>query len=180
MKKFFTLKVITTNALICALYVVLTLISGPLAFNGGALQIRISEFLNLLVFFNPIYIVGVTLGCLLSNIISMYGWPDLIIGTSATLISGLAIILVSKTIKSLFISALMPIVFNASIVPIVIYLYDVSVPLNSFYWTSFMWVGLGEFIVCLCFGYPLFLTLAKKYHGFYRLISATNCYDLKW
>lgn len=180
MKKFFTLKVITTNALICALYVVLTLISGPLAFNGGALELRISEILNLLVFFNPIYTVGVTLGCLLSNIISMYGWPDLVVGTSATLLTCLAIILISKTIKSLFISALIPAIFNASIVPIVIYLYDTTVPLNSFYWVSFMWVGLGELIVCLCLGYPLFLSLAKKYHGFYDLISATNRYDLKW
>jgi uncharacterized membrane protein len=180
MKKFFTVKVITTNALICALYVVLTIVSGPLAFNGGALQIRVSELLNLLVFFNPIYTVGLTLGCLLSNIISMYGWPDLVLGTGATLLGCLAIILISKTIKSLLISSLMPVIFNASIVPIVVYLYDTSIPLNSFYWVSFCWVGLGEIIVCVIIGYPLILTLAKKYKGFYDIISATNRYDLKW
>jgi len=180
MKRFFTVKVITTNALICALYVVLTLISGPLAFYGGSLQFRISEVLNLLVFFNPIYTIGVVLGCLLSNIISLYGWPDLVLGTFATLITCLAIIVVSKTIKSLLISSLMPVLFNALIVPIVIYLYDTSIPLISFYWVSFMWVCLGEVIVCGFIGYPLILTLAKKYKGFYDIISATNRYDLKW
>lgn len=101
MKKKNLLKNIALNGVIAALYVVLSLISGPLAFLGGAIQFRLSEILNLLIFFNPFYIFGVTLGCFLTNIISLYGWPDLIFGTLATLISGCLIIVVSKTIKKL-------------------------------------------------------------------------------
>lgn len=171
---------ITTNALICALYVVLTLLTGNWAYFGGTLNIRLGELLYLFVFFNPSYTLGVTLGCFISNIISLYGWPDMVLGTGATLLACLSIVLISKTIKNLFLASLMPVIFNATIVPIVIYLYDMTVPLHSFYWTSFMWVGLGELIVSVCLAYPLFMILTKKYGGFYKLISATTALDYKW
>ena len=58
-------------ALIGALYTILTLISGPLAFgtSAGIVQVRISEALTLLPLFSPIGIWGVTFGCFLSNIV---------------------------------------------------------------------------------------------------------------
>ena len=88
-----TTKKITQNAVIAALYFVLTLISSPLSF--GLIQFRISEFLMLLCFFRKDYVIGVTVGCFLSNlamsatILGAGGWIDLLIGTAATLISGL-------------------------------------------------------------------------------------------
>lgn len=180
MKKNTLISKIAINAIIAALYVVLSLISGPLAFVGGSLQFRLSELLNLLIFFNPIYIFGVSLGCLLTNIISLYGWPDLVFGTLATVISGLFIILVSKTVKKLFIASLMPAIINALIVPFVIFLYDTSVALSTFYWTSFMFVGLGELIVVTAIGYPLFLILVKKIKGINKIIYITQNEDVKW
>lgn len=180
MKKNTLIKMIAINAIIAALYVVLSLISGPLAFVGGSLQFRLSELLNLLIFFNPTYIFGVSLGCLLTNIISLYGWPDLVFGTLATVISGLFIILISKTIKNLFLSSLMPAIINAIIVPFVIFLYDTSVPLYTFYWLSFAFVGLGELIVVTCIGYPLFLILVKKINGIKNVVYITQNEDVKW
>jgi uncharacterized membrane protein len=180
MKKYFSIKEIAINAIIAALYVVLSLISGPLAFVGGSLQFRLSELLNLLVFFNPVYTLGVTLGCLITNIISLYGWPDLVVGTLATLISCLLIWAESKFVKNLLLASLIPCVINATIVPIVIFLYDMSVNLSSFYWISFMWVGLGELIVCTLIGYPLVLLISKKYKNFYSLINATQNIGFKW
>ncbi len=180
MKKNTLIKMIAINAIIAALYVVLSLISGPLAFVGGSLQFRLSELLNLLIFFNPTYIFGVSLGCLLTNIISLYGWPDLVLGTLATVISGLLIILISKTIKNLFLSSLMPAIINAIIVPFVIFLYDTSIPLYTFYWTSFAFVGLGELIVVTCIGYPLFLILVKKIKGIKNIIYITQNEEVKW
>ena len=96
MKKYFSVKMIVVNALVAALYAVISILSGPLAFNGGALQLRLSEALSLLVFFNPSYTLGITLGCLITNIMSFYGWPDLIIGTLATLFSCLFILIILK------------------------------------------------------------------------------------
>jgi Predicted membrane protein len=180
MKKHLILQGIAINSLIAALYVVLSLISGPLAFVGGSLQLRISEILNLLVFFNPSYTIGVTIGCLLTNILSLYGWPDIVIGTFATLLSCLLIILVSKTLKNLFFASFIPVIINASLVPVLIYLYDTSVAIMTFYWMSFMWVALGEIIVVVLFGYPLILILAKKYKGFYKLINATQNESFKF
>ncbi len=180
MKKNFVIKSIAMNAIIAALYVVLSLISGPLAFVGGSLQFRLSEILNLLIFFNPSYIFGVSLGCLLTNILSLYGLPDLILGTLATIISGLLIILVSKTIRKLLIASLIPVIINALIVPFVIFLYDTSVPLYTFYWASFMFVGLGELIVVTIIGYPLFLVLVKKIKTINKIIYITQNEDVKW
>lgn len=180
MKKNFVIKSIAMNAIIAALYVVLSLISGPLAFVGGSLQFRLSEILNLLIFFNPSYIFGVSLGCLLTNILSLYGLPDLILGTLATVISGLLIILVSKTIRKLLIASLTPVIINALIVPFAIFLYDTSVPLYTFYWTSFMFVGLGELIVVTIIGYPLFLVLVKKIKTINKIIYITQNEDVKW
>ncbi|MFA6755312.1 MAG: QueT transporter family protein [Bacilli bacterium] len=180
MKRFFSIRYITTNAMIAALYVVMSLISGPLAFAGGSLQLRFSEILNLLVFFNPSYCVGVTLGCLLTNFMSNYGWPDLVIGTLGTLISCLLIILTSKTIKNLFVSSLIPGIINAVVVPFVVYLYDTSMSLATLYFVSFGWVLLGELICVTAVGYPLMLLLTKKYKGFYKVINATQNLEYKW
>ena len=59
MKKF-DARMLTMSALIAALYVVLTLGLANLAY--GEIQFRVSEVLVLLAFFDPRYIVGVTLG----------------------------------------------------------------------------------------------------------------------
>ena len=76
---------LTANAIVAALYFVLTWASSPIAFLG--IQVRISEFLLLLCFFNKDYIAGVTIGTLLANLMSpMLPW-DLIFGTLATLIA---------------------------------------------------------------------------------------------
>lgn len=180
MKKKLLIKTIALNAIICALYVVLSLISGPLAFLGGSLQFRLSELLNLLVFFNPLYSIGVTLGCFLTNLISLYGWPDLVVGTLATLITTLLIIVVSKTIKKLLVAAFVPAIINALIIPFVVFLYDLETPLYTFYWTTFMFVGLGELIVVLLIGYPVFLFLIRKTKTFGKIIFVTQNEDVKW
>ena len=61
-----TTRKITQNAVIAAMYFVITLISSPLSF--GLIQFRISEFLMLLCFFRKDYVIGVTIGCFLSNL----------------------------------------------------------------------------------------------------------------
>ena len=60
-------KEIVLGAVIAALYVALTLPFAPIAY--GPVQFRISEALTVLPYFTPAAVPGVTLGCLLSNIL---------------------------------------------------------------------------------------------------------------
>ena len=61
-------KSIARNAIVAALYAVLTYAFFFISY--GNLQVRISEFMVLLCFFNPNYIYGLTLGCIVANIYS--------------------------------------------------------------------------------------------------------------
>ena len=57
----------TLNIMIAAIYAVASLIIPVLSF--GPLQIRFAEILCLLPLFNRKYIIGVTLGCFITNLI---------------------------------------------------------------------------------------------------------------
>lgn len=180
-KKNYNVKGIVVNALIAALYAVVTMLCGPLSYVGGSLQLRFSEMLNLLVFFNPSYSLGLTLGCLLANVASMYGAPDIILGTLGTFVSCLLIVLISKTLKNMFICTFMPCLINAIVVPFIVYLYDTTMIMDAtLYFTMFGWIFLGEFICITCVGYPIFLLVSKKYQGFHKLIGSTQNFEYKF
>lgn len=180
-KRNLTIKMIAANALIAALYAVITVICGPLSYVGGSLQLRFSEILNLLVFFNPIYSIGLTIGCLIANLVSLYGIFDIVFGTLGTLISCLLIVLISKTIKNLLVSGLVPCIINALIVPLIVYLYTPTMEMNALiYLTFFGWTFLGEFICIMCVGYPIILVSSKKYKGFSQLINSTQNFTYKF
>ena len=180
-KRNLTIKMIAANALIAALYAVITVICGPLSYVGGSLQLRFSEILNLLVFFNPIYSIGLTIGCLIANLVSLYGIFDIVFGTLGTLISCLLIVLISKTIKNLLVSGLIPCIINALIVPLIVYLYTPTMEMNALiYLTFFGWTFLGEFICIMCVGYPIILVSSKKYKGFNQLINSTQNFTYKF
>ena len=73
---------LTRQAIVAALYAVLTWAIPALSY--GPIQFRLSEVMTLLAFFNPQYVVGLTVGCALSNIISSLGMIDIVVGTFAT------------------------------------------------------------------------------------------------
>jgi len=109
-------------AMIAAIYTVLTLCLAPISF--GNFQIRISETLTMLPLIYSPSIIGVTLGCFLSNLIGAMmglnptGMIDAVVGTLATL--GAAYCtgkLRNVTIKKLpVLSMSMPVVWNFVIV----------------------------------------------------------------
>jgi uncharacterized membrane protein len=160
------------------------MLCGPLSYEFS--QFRISEALNLLVFFNPTYTIGLTLGCFLANIMSTVGPLDMVLGTSATLISCLIIVFLSKLIKNLFVASLIPTIVNAIIVPITIWLSCLGTGdeflLGDMFWIMAGWVALGEFVCITGFGYPLVMafTKTKVRDSFYKLIEATRNLDFKW
>ena len=61
---------IAQAALIAATYTVLTMIAAGFDLASGAIQVRFSEALTILPFFTPAAIPGLTLGCLISNIVT--------------------------------------------------------------------------------------------------------------
>ncbi|MBR3893865.1 MAG: QueT transporter family protein [Clostridia bacterium] len=77
---------VTQAGLIAALYTVLTCVVGAFGLASGAIQLRLSEALCVLPFFTPAAIPGLTLGCLLSNLITGCIWQDVVFGTLATLL----------------------------------------------------------------------------------------------
>ena len=77
---------ITLAAIIAALYVVLTLVSAAFGLSSGVIQVRISESLCILAFFTPAAIPGMTIGCLVSNLVTGANVLDVVFGTLATLL----------------------------------------------------------------------------------------------
>lgn len=183
-KEFLNIKTISYNALIAALYIVLTYLGGLLNLSYGFMQFRFSEFLMLLVFFNPYYTLGLTLGCLISNIFSSSGIFDILLGSFATLLSCILMILLSKKVKSLFLNGLIPCIINALIVPLIIFLASInsSDSMNltfSLYFMMFGWVMLGEILSINVFGYIIFMIL-KRINNYDKIIDAKYNQDFKW
>ncbi len=165
-------RVIADNAIIAALYFVLTVVLGPISFGGyGGLELRFSEILTLLCFFRPDFIVGLTIGCLLSNLASWSPW-DLLFGTLATL---LANCLIAYFSHRLLVATLWPILLNGVIVGGELSILQINLfPL----YVNMIYVAAGEAIV-MAVGYVLFLLL-KKNRAFWAAIKPTRHSDFKW
>ncbi len=82
-------KTIAFNAIIAAVYAALTILLAPISY--GSIQMRISEIMVFLAFYNKKYIPGLVLGCLIANIPSPLGLWDICFGTFATLVAVIAI-----------------------------------------------------------------------------------------
>ena len=61
---------ITHSAVIAAIYVVLSMLANALGLASGAIQFRISEALTILPVFTPAAIPGLTIGCIISNVLT--------------------------------------------------------------------------------------------------------------
>ena len=137
---------IVQAGVIGALYVVLTLFAQGFNLASEAIQCRFSEALTILPFFTPAAIPGVTIGCLLSNVIMGSPLPDVIFGTLATLIGCLGTYALRK---HKILCSLPPVISNALIIPFVLkYAYGAPDLIPYMMLT----VGAGEVITCVIFG----------------------------
>ena len=83
-------------AIVAAIYVALTITPPLNAISYGAYQFRISEMMNFMAFYNRKYIIGVTIGCMISNFFS-FGILDVFVGGGSTLVFlTLGVVLFSK------------------------------------------------------------------------------------
>ena len=151
---------IVTTAVVAALYAALTL--GLAFISYGPIQFRLSEVMTLLPLFSKKYIIGLTIGCFLANLLGLYGVPDMIFGTTATFISVYLVYLTGKYMKDkrgyVYIASLWPVIVNAIIVAIQLKIFF-GMPL----FITMLQVGFGQFVVITIIGVPLFKAVNNKY-----------------
>lgn len=160
-------------ALIAALYVTISLIWSPFSF--GPVQLRISEALTLLPVFCPEAVVGVTIGCFLSNL--LFSTPlDAVIGTAATLLAALATRRLRRVriVRLAIPSAIPPIVINALVIGILLTLQLLAPPhtLSAYLWNIFT-VGAGQVGSCLVLGVFL-VWIIEKSPPLLRLLGSSS------
>ena len=150
---------ICQSGLIAALYTVLTVFVGAFGLASGAVQFRVSEALCVLPFFTPAAIPGLTIGCLISNLLTGCLWQDILFGTLATLIGALG----ARMLKKIpWLVPLPTVLANTIIVPFVLaYAYHMEGGLPFLILT----VGVGEILSAYVLGMVLLLAL-KKYERF--------------
>ena len=150
---------ICQSGLIAALYTVLTVFVGAFGLASGAVQFRVSEALCVLPFFTPAAIPGLTIGCLISNLLTGCLWQDVLFGTLATLIGALG----ARMLKKIpWLVPLPTVLANTIIVPFVLaYAYHMEGGLPFLMLT----VGAGEILSAYVLGMVLLLAL-KKYERF--------------
>jgi len=158
--------------IIAALYAVLTFLSAGLGLASGAIQVRISEALTVLPLFTVAAIPGLTLGCLVSNLLTGAMPLDVLFGTLATLIGAAGAYLVGKAAvktDSTVLKVLVPfpnVVSNTLIVPFVLKLVY---GLEQAVWYFMLTVGAGELIAGVGFGLPLLFMLEKHKKQLFKL-----------
>ena len=144
-------------AVIAALYVALTLVSGALGLASGAIQVRISEALCVLPFFMPAAIPGVTIGCFLYNLLFVGNILDIIFGTLATLIGAIGARLLRKWKWTVSIPT---IAANALIIPFVLkFGFNLQESIGYFMVT----ILIGEFIAAGILGTLLLTAINKRF-----------------
>jgi len=149
-------KFLAKSGMIAALYIALTALSAALGLASGAVQVRISEALCVLPVFTSAAIPGVTVGCLLSNLLFGGTVYDIIFGTLATLIGALT----CRILKKLpYLASVPTILSNAVIIPVVLILSGAGGwDLLPYFMAA---VGLGEVIACGVFGTVLVFYLKR-------------------
>ena len=159
-----TLKRIVTNSVVAAIYVALTLLTS--SFSYKEIQFRLAEILMLLIFFRKDYLIGLSVGCFLANLFGPLGYIDALIGTLATILSGLAI----AYSKRLFVATLYPVIINGLIIGAELYFFqELPIP----YPLAALFVMIGQFVVISIFGFIVFDKLRRNPH-FMKLIDANQ------
>jgi len=168
-------KNLTLGAIIAALYTALTLMVAPLSF--GPVQLRLSEALTVLPAICPPATVGLTLGCLISNLLGFalganpLGVIDALVGTAATFLAAITTAYIGKKFKGRALYALAPlppVVFNAVFVGLelcIVVLGDTSLPTLI---ATCAYVGIGEAIACYLGGGALLKGSYKYFNDMFK------------
>ena len=148
-----TTKMVAFGGVIAALYVVLTIIAAALGIASGAIQVRFSEALTILPVFTVAAVPGLTIGCLLANLLTGLAVWDVVFGSVATLIGAVG----TRLLKNKPLLAwIPPVLSNMAIVPIIL-IKVYAVP--DAWWFLVLTVGAGEVLSCGLLGLLLWRSL---------------------
>lgn len=150
-----TLKLLTINAAIGAVYFVLTVMLEP--FSYGQVQFRLSEILMVLVLINFKVAPGIVLGCFTANFFSPLGIWDVVFGTLATVLC-LSLMFVLK--RNIFVALLAPTVVGSAVVAVMLNLI-----LGLPFLETFIYVAIGEGVVLYVVGIPFYYLVQKNEIG---------------
>ncbi len=183
---------IAQTGIIAALYAAATLITMMLlqGLAWGPVQFRISEALCVIAVFTPAAIPGLTIGCVLANVVNMVisgtgalGLLDVVFGSLATFIGACLCWKLRQTplvaigcfvlTNALIVPAYLPILLQGLgfyVIPFT----DISIDgaYLPMYLFGLISTGIGEAIVIYALGYPLLLGLKKS--GFENTVATEN------
>ncbi len=150
------------GAMIAALYMVLASLSHLLGLSSGPIQCRLSEVLCILSVFTPAAIPGMTVGCLLFNIVTGCLPQDIVLGTLATFLG----VTVGYFCKKLpYLVPLPTLIANTAIVPFILkYAYG----LTNGIWYFVITCGIGEAISAYIGGICFYLALKPHSHRIFH------------
>ena len=151
-------KELALSGMIAALYVVLTWLANAMGLASGAVQVRFSEALTILPVFFTAAVPGLTVGCILANLLTGLALWDVVFGSLATLIGAAGTRMLRN--KPL-IAWIPPVLSNMLLVPIVL-MKVYGAPESWFYLV--LTVGAGEVISCGVLGLLL-------YHGLKKVVN---------
>ena len=161
MKKI-SVRSLSRGAMIAAIYTVAAIALAPMTF--GAVQMRASEALTLLPIVTPDAVLGVTVGCLLTNAwgvaagANILGAADVFLGTAATFI---AAVLTRKLRNHRILAAIPPIVINAVVIGAELTFAETGRFPTALLALNMLQVGIGQAIACFALGLPL-VSLCKR------------------
>lgn len=111
--------------IVAALYTVLTCLVGAFNLASGMIQFRVSEALCVLPAFLPAAIPGLTIGCLISNLVTGALWQDVVFGSLATLIGATGAYLLRRA--PAWLVPVPTVLANALVVPpVLVYAYHME------------------------------------------------------
>ena len=156
---------ITKAAVIAALYAALTYLSGIFGLAYSGVQFRISEALTVLPIFTAAAVPGLTVGCVLANMLSTINPADMLIGSLATLLAAV----LTRRLKNIqikgypLLSVLMPVLINAVFVGAELTFFSASEDsAAAFFAASALSVGTGEALVCFTLGTALIVFIKRS------------------
>ena len=152
-------------AMIAAIYVVMTCLIQVFNLASGAIQVRISEALTVLPYFTPAAVPGLSIGCLIANLVTGAPVYDVVFGSIATFAGAVGTYLLRK---HKFLCTLAPVAANMLIIPVVLrYGYGLVMEFGGRDWSIpfyMLTVGIGEVICCCVLGVILRKALEPLRH----------------
>ena len=160
MKTKLTVRDITFAALVGALYVTMGYFGNIFGLTFGIFQCRLAEALTVLPFLCPTAAWGLFAGCILTNLLSPYGLPDMIFGSLATLLAGL----LTARCGNKWLAPLPPVLCNAVIVGALLAWSETgfTAAFPATFAFNAVSVGGAELLVCYILGLPLLELLTRS------------------